>query len=182
MYNTIEDAIHFAFIAHKNQKRKREDIEAIFHPISVGMMLSSCGCNESTVISGILHDVIEDTEYSYDDISKKFGKDIADTVLLISEDISITDWRSRKESFVDKISKSESDIALIECADKLHNLLSDYGLYQEIGKDIFKTSSTTFDNLSWFHNKILSIAKEKVDNTNDLLRRYEEMVKYYFDE
>jgi len=47
-------------------------------------MLKDIGCNEDVVVSGLLHDIIEDTEYNYEDIYERFGKTIADNVLFLS--------------------------------------------------------------------------------------------------
>ena len=72
----IEYAIYFATKAHTGQKRKQEDIDMIFHPFTVGMILQRNGCDEDIVAAGILHDVVEDTQYTFDDIERSFGKQI----------------------------------------------------------------------------------------------------------
>ena len=59
----IEYAIYYATRAHKNQKRKIEDVDMIFHPFTVGMILQRNGCDEDIVAAGILHDVVEYTKY-----------------------------------------------------------------------------------------------------------------------
>ena len=58
----IEYAIYYATKAHKGQKRKMEDVDMIFHPFTVGMILQRNGQDEEVVAAGILHDVVEDTE------------------------------------------------------------------------------------------------------------------------
>ncbi len=74
MYNKLENAISFCFSAHEGQKRKHGNISFAIHPITVGMMLKDIGCDEDMVISGILHDVIEDTNYTYENIKSEFGR------------------------------------------------------------------------------------------------------------
>lgn len=69
MINTkIEEAIHFVFMAFKGKKRIKENIELAYHSISVGMMLMEYGMSEEIVLTGLLHDIIEDTSYTYLDI------------------------------------------------------------------------------------------------------------------
>ena len=69
----IEYAIFYATKAHKGQKRKQKDIDMIFHPFTVGMILQRNGCDEDIVTAGILHDVVEDTQHTFEDIEKEFG-------------------------------------------------------------------------------------------------------------
>ena len=66
----IEYAIYYATKAHKGQRRKMEDVDMIFHPFTVGMILQRNGQDEDVVAAGILHDVVEDTEKTFDDIEK----------------------------------------------------------------------------------------------------------------
>lgn len=72
MYTNEEKAINFVFKAFENKKRIKEDINLAFHSISVGFMLKDVGCDNTTVISGLLHDIIEDTEYDYEYIEKNY--------------------------------------------------------------------------------------------------------------
>ena len=81
----IEYAIYYATKAHKNQRRKIEDIDMIFHPYTVGMILQRHGCDENIVAAGILHDVVEDTPHTFEDIEEEFGKEIRDYVYDSSE-------------------------------------------------------------------------------------------------
>ena len=69
----IEYAIFYATKAHKGQKRKQKDVDMIFHPFTVGMILQRNGCDEDIVTAGILHDVVEDTQHTFEDIEKEFG-------------------------------------------------------------------------------------------------------------
>ena len=67
----IDYSLYFATKAHAGQKRKSEpDLDMIFHPFTVGMILQRAGANTNCVIAGILHDVVEDTKYTLEDINK----------------------------------------------------------------------------------------------------------------
>jgi len=96
MYSKEEQAIKFVAKAFENKKRIKEDIDLSFHSISVGFMLKSIGCSENIVVSGLLHDIIEDTNYQYNDILNMFGKTIADNVLSLSEKQDIDDFKEKK--------------------------------------------------------------------------------------
>ena len=69
----IEYAIYYATKAHKGQKRKMEDVDMIFHPFTVGMILQRNGQDEEVVAAGILHDVVEDTEKTFEDRKEKIA-------------------------------------------------------------------------------------------------------------
>lgn len=72
----LDYAILFATKAHDGQRRKTDNVDMIFHPFTVGMILQRAGMNEDTVIAGILHDVVEDTKYTINDIEKIFGNNV----------------------------------------------------------------------------------------------------------
>lgn len=180
MYNNEEKAIKFVIKVFEGQKRIKEDIDMSFHSITVGFMLKSIGCSEEVVVSGFLHDIIEDTSYDYEYIKDNFGKKIADNVLILSEDITIKDFYKRKEVFIEKILQSNEDILLIELADKLHNLLSDYDLWKEKGTYALKTLDTTYEMNKWFYLKIKEIFNNRLKE-NVLLKRYNDITKLYFE-
>lgn len=179
MYSNEEKAIKFVVKAFENKKRIKENIDMSFHSITVGFMLKNIGCDETTVISGLLHDIIEDTEYDYDYIKNVFNNEIADNVLMVSEDKTILDWKKRKESFLKNISNQEKNIMLIELADKLHNLVTDYDLWKIKGSDALSTLSTTYEMNKWFYLEFRKIFNEKIDN-NVLLERYNNICDIYF--
>lgn len=181
MYTKEEQTIKFVIKAFENKKRIKEDIDLSFHSISVGFMLKNIGCSEKIVISGLLHDVIEDTDYDYDDIYEIFGKDIADNVLLLSENKNIENFEERKIEFIDRLSIQNNDLILIEVADKLHNLLSDYVLWEKNGKDALATLSTTYEMNKWFHLEMRKLFNKKLEDSI-LLKRYNDICDLYFSE
>ena len=101
----IEYAIYFATKAHMGQKRKVEDVDMIFHPFTVGMILERNGCDEDIVAAGNLHDVVEDTKYTFEDIEKEFGKTIRDYVYDSSEPDKSLEWEDRKLHTINHITQ-----------------------------------------------------------------------------
>lgn len=91
----IDYAIYFATKAHTGQKRKTEqDVDMIFHPFTVGMILQRAGAKTECVIAGILHDVVEDTKYTLEDIKEQFGTQVANIVDEVSENKSLP-WKEK---------------------------------------------------------------------------------------
>lgn len=179
MYLKEEEAIRFVFNAFKGKKRSKEDIELAFHSITVGYMLKDLGCSEEVVLTGFLHDIIEDTDYDYDYIVSNFSKNIADNVLSISEDLSIINWKDRKEIFIRNLYDKQTDIILVELADKLHNLVSDYDLFKKYGKDALSSSNATYEDNKWYYLEMQKLFNERLED-NKLLKRYNELVNMYF--
>ena len=179
MYTKEEQAIKFVIKALEGKKRIKEDIALSFHSISVGVMLKNNNCDENTVLAGFLHDIIEDSDFDYEYIKENFGETVADYVLNVSEDMSITDWKQRKIAFIENLENCDNNIVLIEVADKLHNLLSDYKLWKKEGKKALATLRTTYDMNKWYYLEMKELFNRKLSN-DALLDRYNEICDIYF--
>ena len=180
MYELEEYIIHFVFKAFDGLRRKKEDIPLVFHSIMVGNMLKNNGCEETTVYIGYLHDVIEDTNYTYNDLLNRYGKEIADGVLELSEDQSIKDYIVRKKEFLKRLENANENIIMVELADKLQNLVSDYEQYKEKGKDFLVTDANNYDITKWFYLELKLLFNKKLSK-NHLLDRYNKIVMEYFE-
>lgn len=179
MYTKEEQAIKLVIKAFEGKKRIKEDIDLSFHSISVGVMLKNNNCDENTVIAGFLHDIIEDSIYDYEYIKENFGEVVADYVLNVSEDMSIKDFKQRKIAFIENLEKGNNNIILIEVADKLHNLLSDYELWKKEGRQALATLNTTYDMNKWYYLEMKRLFNNKLKE-NKLLDRYNEICNIYF--
>ena len=75
----IHKAIEFAVIAHQGQTRKGTDIPYIVHPFEVAQLLTAAGADESVIVAGLLHDTLEDTTITTEDIFHAFGGEVLRT-------------------------------------------------------------------------------------------------------
>ena len=169
MYNKIEETIHFVFKAFKDKKRIKEDVNLAFHSISVGFILMEYGYDQNTVLTGLLHDIIEDTTYDYDYLKDKYGLTIANNVLALSENKIIFNFKERKKEFIERVNKFDDNLLIVELVDKLHNLMSDYELYKRIGKEALVTINTSYEMNKWYYSELRDIFIKKIDNSNQLL-------------
>jgi len=132
----VNHALAFAAKHHDQQVRKGSRLPYLTHPANVAIILTRYGCDEETVVAGILHDVIEDCvtedytrEMLEQRIATKFGTDVLDTVLAVTHRKHDVDGEefSPEEVKLDYIARLEaaSDRGRWVCAaDKLHNASS----------------------------------------------------------
>lgn len=179
MESNLEKALKLVIKAHSGQKRRNEDIDFCYHPIAVAMNLQAYGMEEDIVIIGLLHDLIEDTEYDYEYIKNNFSKYIADSVLLLSEDKSIKDFKERKSKFLKQIEHIDEKLSIVELFDKMHNLTSDYDYYNKVGMEMYKTSNSNYETIRWFYLSILETCTNNIQDKN-LVDKFEKVIKYYF--
>ena len=126
MNDLVERAIRYATEAHGDQKRKYTDEPYITHPIAVMEIVKTVAHTKEMLAAAVLHDVIEDTGRSYDDIYYYFGDIVADLVLGLT-DVSRPDDGDRKfRKALDRqhLAEQDADVQTIKLADIIHNISS----------------------------------------------------------
>lgn len=176
--NIKEKAKEFAILAHKGQVRKSDkEKPMIIHPINVGLILEEYEFDDNVVASGYLHDVIEDTKYSEEDILKLFNEDITSLVVSASEMDKTLSWEERKQRTIDSIKNLDLRHKAIICADKISNL-EDLIILKEInGKLDFSNFNRNFDSQKWYYENIY---KSLINNVNETVPMYERL-KYLYE-
>jgi len=127
----LEQAVDFSTLAHINQKRASGE-PYITHPVTVSDTLVSWGMDIDSVIAGVLHDTVEDTDASLEQISKQFGPDVAQLVDGVTK---VSQARSDMKDMQDYLPKTKDNLSklliavgqdvrviIIKLADRLHNL------------------------------------------------------------
>lgn len=150
-----EKAKLFAIRAHMGQVRKSEpDKPMIIHPIGVGCLLESYGYDDGVVAAGYLHDVVEDTKYTIDDITREFGSDIAELVMGASEADKSLSWEERKEISIQEIKDLPLRNKLVVCADKINNLEDLYLKFEKSGERDFSEFKRGEEKQRWYYTSV----------------------------
>jgi len=151
----IDLAIDFAALAHKGKDRKGTDIPYISHPYGVGVILLQAGCEEEVVVAGILHDTVEDTPVTIDDIRELFGERVASIVWGCSEPDKSLPWEERKRHTLEYLKTAPLDVRMVTCADKLHNIRSMSAEYEIIGDKLWERFNRGKEAQEWYYRGIV---------------------------
>ena len=123
MIDIIERAEQFAVKAHGPQKRKYSGDPYIVHPLEVAKIVQGVPHTNAMVAAAILHDVIEDTEASYDDVAVNFGSVVADLVDELTDVSKPEDGNRAVRKALDRahLAKASADAQTIKLADVISN-------------------------------------------------------------
>jgi len=115
-------ALRFARRVHLGQYRKQTGEQFVEHPIAVARLLEDSGYDGSLIAAAYLHDVVEKTDVSLDEIRERFGPTVADLVDRLSEDPDIEGYAVRKRALREGIIESGGDPLVIYAADRVANM------------------------------------------------------------
>ena len=168
----LDDAIRFATEAHSGQHRKIKNLPYIVHPLEALTICASLTNDEDVMCAAVLHDVVEDTTRTIEEIEDKFGTKVAMLVGSETEDKrrdlppNLT-WRIRKEETLERL-KTSNDIGVkaMWMADKLSNVRSFYSAYLVQGDSFWNLfHQKDKKEQAWFYKEIYKALKPYFENT-----------------
>lgn len=117
-------AINRAAKAHegKPQKASAEQTPYVAHVFAVGLLLHRAGFLEEVVAAGLLHDVLEDTPVTSDDLRREFGESVTRLVEAVTEPEKALPWEERKRRYREHLKEAPIEAVAISAADKLCNM------------------------------------------------------------
>jgi (p)ppGpp synthase/HD superfamily hydrolase len=117
-----EDAFEFTAERHAGQVREADSAPFLLHPLEVGALLDVFGYPEHVVAAGLLHDILEASDTTADELRVRFGSEIAGLVEAVSEDPAVPGAVERKASLRDQVAAAGPDAAAVFAADKLSKI------------------------------------------------------------
>lgn len=165
----LEDAIEFALNAHHGAMRKGGGLPYIVHPLETMEIVSHLTDDADVLVAAVLHDIIEDTDYTYQDLKERFGERVADLVNWESEDKrrerpASETWRIRKEETIARDKNAPIEVKMILLGDKLSNMRGSRMDYRVNGDAMWqKFNMKDKSQQEWYYRAICTVIPELSD-------------------
>ncbi|MFA5162312.1 MAG: HD domain-containing protein [Elusimicrobiales bacterium] len=154
-------AFYYAMKAHESQFRKSTGRPYIEHPVRAAAILLEMGVSERLVAAGFLHDTLEDTRASLDEIQRFFGPAVAGYVKAVTEDKSL-DWETRKARTIKHLAKADRDVLLLSLADKLDNIRSIAQDHSHCGDEIWRRFVRPKEKQEWYYRSLARVFAKRL--------------------
>jgi hypothetical protein len=178
----IFKAIEFSTKAHAGQYRKGTKIPYIIHPLGVAKILIEYGCPDHVVIAGILHDTIEDTTVTFEQIKDIFGSEVADLVKAASEPDKSDTWENRKKHTIGMLKTLSKDAANLILADKLNNIRAIREDLGRSGEGIWGRFNRPKEQQKWYYENLSAVFTDSLtdEQSRNLLDLFKSEVAQVF--
>jgi (p)ppGpp synthase/HD superfamily hydrolase len=157
--NLLEKAVRIAAVAHKNQMRKEADVLYITHLIQVALILAKHGFSDTTIAAGLVHDTVEDTDVTLDQLRSELGKEVADIVAAVTNDDTLS-WEEKKKKYIETVRAGSVEVKAVATADKIHNAESLIRAHAEQGTALWAHFNAGREKKLWFEEAMLAMLQE----------------------
>lgn len=166
----LDRAIVFAVKAHHNTERRGKGFPYIVHPMEAVEIVSTITSDQDLLAAAALHDTIEDTDVTVEDIRREFGDRIADLVHAESdrftEGVSEEDsWHERKQAAIERLAAAPHDAKIVAMGDKLSNMRAIWRDYQSKGDELWKIFHVTDKASHEWHYRGLAVSLSELSDT-----------------
>lgn len=156
-------AINYAATAHETQTRKMSGNHYIEHPFGVFEIVRTVTSDEATQQAAVLHDTVEDTTVTFDDLARDFSPDVAGYVWGVSKDDTIDDWKERNQAYLRRLEDRASDSSvIIALADKIHNITDMIVSFDEYGDSMWDKFNANADDQLWWFSSVLALGRRRL--------------------
>ena len=182
----LDDAIRFAIDAHEGQIRKLSKAPYILHPLEAMTIVGQLTLNEDVLCATVLHDVVEDTVATIEDIRKRFGDRVAQLVAAETENkrehlAPEATWKIRKEESLKHLFETDDlGVKTMWLGDKLSNMRSMLLEYMNEGDDIWQYfNQKDKKEHEWYYRSIADALRGDFSAT-PVFMEYENILNYIF--
>lgn len=165
----IEQAIRAACILHENQLRQGSiPLPYISHLFAVLLILRDYTTDENTLVAAMLHDTLEDTDYTIDELKEDFGGPVAEMVLALTEPRMQGEeklsWLNRKKTYAKQLKSASQGTLMIAAADKSHNFRTTVEEYYDNPKRYTEDFGSEIDQRLEAYQAISNVINSRLKN------------------
>ncbi|MBB6460189.1 HD domain-containing protein [Flammeovirga kamogawensis] len=165
----IFKAIQFAADKHSGQFRKGTNIPYMYHLMNVMKVLCDFDCPEHIVTAGILHDVLEDTTTTVEELEENFGKEVTSIVVSDSESNKSLPWKTRKEITIQELKSAPLPALYVAFADKYDNICAIDRDFAVIGETFWNRFNAQKKEQLWYYSSLYAIFSNRLSSRNNQL-------------
>jgi len=169
----LHDAFLIALEAHQGQRRKTEDAPYIVHPVMVAQKLAEYGFAKEVVAAGLVHDVLEDTEFAEAELENRLGIKVVETVKTVSH-LGHRSWEESRKEYLNQVAQGSPAAKAVCCADKINNVQSIIAAHATMGEAAWQRFSRGREKQLWFYRAVLEMLKSTWDSP--MIAEYEKLV------
>lgn len=166
----LDRAIVFAVRAHHNSERRGKGFPYIVHPMEAVEIVATITSDQELLAAAALHDTIEDTDVTMEQICAEFGDRIANLVQTESDPVvegvgEAESWCDRKQAAIDRLAAASHDAKIVAMGDKLSNMRAIWRDYQIKGDELWKIFHVTDKTLHEWHYRGLAASLSELNDT-----------------
>lgn len=161
------EALDWAATLHQHQMRKGKPVPYLSHLLAVSALIWEDGGDEDQAIAWLLHDAIEDTDVTYEEVHRRFGKDVADMVQHCTDTApgqtrkKKEPWKERKVRYLETLRKKPERSLWVSAADKAHNA-SDILFDVSRDEKAWKRFSGGMQGTLWYLHTLHQVFQERI--------------------
>ena len=172
-------AIEFATEHHKNMVRKGTKIPYLTHLFNVCKILAERNCDDEVLVAALLHDVVEDTDVTIEELREKFGKRVASIVEAATEPFKLqkqkfdesNTWKERKEHTIRFIEKETNlDQCLVIIADKIDNIRAIAYDLEIVGESVWERFNANKKEQQWYYVSLYNAFDRRKDFDDEVYK------------
>lgn len=165
----IEQAIRAATILHKDHLRRGSmPFPFITHLMATAFTLLDYTNDEDVIVAALLHDTLEDTDYTVDELQEDFGGRVRDMVETLTEPSPTADmpmtWKERKLAYARQLKKGSEGALLIAAADKIHNFRTTVEDYSDAHERFYQDFGKNFDDRLEVYQAIANVINSRLSS------------------
>ena len=179
MNDLIENALQFAAVKHAGQVCKGTEIPYITHPVGVAFILQRENQRDEVVAAALLHDTLEDTDTSEEELLELFGERVLMLIKSASEPDKSLSWEERKTHTIINLAFCMNEELAVIVADKLHNLQSIQRDIEKYGEVVWSRFNRAKPQQAWYYRGIVNALQGRKAELA-LIRKLETVVDEVF--